>query len=572
MRCSLIRDLVWELDSMGSVTKQREPEYIEWVNSNSIDIIDEFVQKNKLSESHFIKSMNAIFKTTRFEVLLKRWLVGYLMKLLDTLNGFNDLVLEDNILNRFVVEKYHSRFEILPKIKWRKQSALFYRIYSILIRCAIILYLSLNNGLKIFGKRKKYKVMREALWGLYGVNGYYFHDDFFVDGDKIKGEDILLFSRGNCECRSRLKGWEDAKKSPYAHFDLRFLSLGIIPLFSRIIPKYIISGSWTLLREIRSVHFSLYWSIYSEFIYNGLPYEKVFSNFEILSELGHNYYSTSHIVEAIVCQNHGAKYYLMHWSDFSMPILSYFLSFLGCDGFLLWGNIHSQDFKGNRQVLIPSGYVFKRFIKKVASNKDKVLSDMGIDTRGKVISFFDESFGGSCAMTEENFVAFWKTILKVARQEQANTIVVKPKDFSRYKLLSNELKREFFEILNELLRMKNVHIIDEKKWSFVEAIGISDITVTQGMTSSATIAIVCGIEGLYLDQVGYGHLFAELFKDKIVFDDSEKLVNMIHKIVMEQEFPHKNIPEKLLREFDEYADDRGIDLFRDILSGSKAEL
>ena len=86
------------------------------------------------------------------------------------------------------------------------------------------------------------------------------------------------------------------------------------------------------------------------------------------------------------------------------------------------------------------------------------------------------------------------------------------------------------------------------------------------MTSSSTIAIICGIEGLYLDEVGYGHPFAKHFKDKIVFADPEKLLNMIKKILIGNENPCSSIPAELLREYDEYNDDRGIDRFREILA------
>ena len=52
--------------------------------------------------------------------------------------------------------------------------------------------------------------MREAIWGLYGAYGYYFHDDFLVDNDKIKKEDLILFSRdGNPMNRGRTKAYDD---------------------------------------------------------------------------------------------------------------------------------------------------------------------------------------------------------------------------------------------------------------------------------------------------------------------------------------------------------------------------
>ena len=565
MKNFLVKDLLWELNFTGFTISQRNFKYLEWLNSDLLHTAEEFVGKNRLQESYFVIGMNNAFRTTRFELLLKRWLVEYFLKLFGRLNDLNDLSLEDNILNRFGVEKYRSRFEKLPKIKWEKPPNFFQRLFSIALRCPIILYHSLNTGLKIYGKKKKYKIMREALWGLYDIGGHYFHDDFLVDGDKVKKEDILLFSRGIPKEGARLKAYNDVKKSCYWHFDLSSLSLGVRPLFSRIIPKYIILGSRTLFKEIFSRHFSMYWSIYLYFIYNALPYEKLFSHFEVISELAHNCFSPGHIPEAIVCQNYGTRYYFMNWSDLSIGIDGYIVSFLGCDGYLLWGKAHFTGMEGDSRILMPTGYVFKKFIKKVASNRDKILSDMSIENRGKIISFFEENFGKECAMTEENFMVFWRTILKVARKEETNTIVIKPKTQLYHKPLSAGSKKEFYEILETLSKMKNVYVLDLNKWSFIEVIGISDIVVTQGMTSSATIALICGIEGLYLDQAQYNHPFSRLFKNQIVFDDPDRFLEMLFKIVHGEEKPSGHIPEPLMREYDAFDDDSGVDRFRSVL-------
>ena len=85
------------------------------------------------------------------------------------------------------------------------------------------------------------------------------------------------------------------------------------------------------------------------------------------------------------------------------------------------------------------------------------------------------------------------------------------------------------------------------------------------MSSSATIAIICGIEGLYFDQAQHIHPFSKLFKNRLVFDDSERLLKMLDSIVQEKEFPLKDISLDLIRQYDEFPDDRGIDVFREIL-------
>lgn len=566
MSIFIIKDLLTQLERQGVFTAEKKADYIEWFGHNIIDITSDFIRKHNIGESYFIKAMNRVFQVDLFEPLLSKWLIGYFSKLFDMLDESSALVLADNPLNRFGAEKYYARFKNLPHIKWIKEPNLYNRLLNILILFAGTVCHSLNNGLRIPWRRKRYKVMREAIWGLYDRGGYYFHDDFLVDGEKIRKEDIILFSRNILSETGRVRAYSDAKKSSYVHFNLLTLPLGAGCLFSRIILKYVLLGGGVLIGEIASAHFLLYWSIYVYFVNNGLLYEKIFSHFKIMSELGHNYFSANHIVESIVCRNYGTKYYLMHWSDNSLVINNYLLSFLSCDGFLLWGRAHIQGVENNRCVLIPTGYVFKKFIKETMRNRTMVLSAMGIYSNGKVISFFDETFGKDSEMPENNYIVFWETILKVAQMEKDNTILIKPKVSTYYNMLSDDLKKRYLKILAELSNMKNAYIVDEKKWSFVEVIGVSDIVVSQGMTSSSTIAIICGLEGLYLDQFGYSHRFSNLFKDKIVFCNPDNLIIMIHAIAASKKSPSKDIPERLLREFDEYPDDRGIDLFRDILS------
>jgi len=571
MRNLLITDLLSDLYSTKYIDLQKSHEHLEWRGSSMVNLVEDFVHKNKLQDSRFIKGMNNIFNTSRFNFLLKKWVIEYFMKLFSILHDFpiyqRELVLADNLLNRFGVEKYHARFGVLPVIKWKKEPGLLRRIFSIFMRCGVIFYLSLNRGVKISGRLKRYKVMREALWGLHDTGGYFFHDDFFVDGKKIKKEGLLLYSRGYPVEEGRLKAYHEAKRSSYRHFDIKTLSLGIWPFFSRVIPKYIVLTSKLLLEEANSSYFSLYWSVYSCFMYNALPYEKVFSHFEVASELGHNYFSASHIAEAIICQNHGAKYYLMHWSDNSITINSFVLSFLGCDSFFIWGNAHANWMEQKSGIALPVGYVFKRFVKEVKAKREKILPEMGVRPEGKIVSFFDESFGANCKMTEENFVNFWETALRLSEKRPDITILMKPKTLSRCDSLSEGLKKRFIDIKTKMENMTNVYIMSSDRWSFIEAIGVADIVVTQGMTSSATIAIICGIQGLYLDEAQYNHPFSRLFKDRIAFDDSEKLLSMIGKIVDQKDNPSEDIPENLLRDFDAYPDERGMGLFLSILSG-----
>ncbi|MFH1310718.1 MAG: hypothetical protein ABIH85_08610 [Candidatus Omnitrophota bacterium] len=568
---ALLRNLVLNLRAQGEIFLQRESRYYEWLNADLIGIASEFVSENRIENSTFSKVFRTTFKTELFNVFLNKFIVDYFSKLFEKLDDSRqlgqELVLEDNSINVFGFKKYTAEFGRIETIKWQKRQCLMAKAIAIFLKNIIVFQLSLTRGIKFSPVKKKYKVMREALWGLYNVGGKYFHDDFFVDNKKIKAKDVIFYSRGLSPASGRVKPYEDAVNSEYASFNVKDLKIGARAFFERILSKYIFESDYALFSELTSPNYSLFASMYLYFVRYAVPYEKVFSNYEIAAELGHNFYSPGHVAESIVCRNYGTKYNLMHWSDTSIKIGEDLTSHLGCDNYFVWGNAHVTGVEGGKNIIKPTGYVFKRFIKNVMAEKDKVLSRMRVSTGKKVVSFFDETFRSKCKMTEQHYLNFWNSAYVLAKNNKDVTVLMKPKTLERYKNLSQERIEKFLAIKTKFEELGNTYIIDDKKWSFIEVIGVSDVVITQGMFSSATIAIICGIEGLYLDEAGYNHPFRERFLNRIVFDKPNKLIEMIEAIVSGTESPVKDIPESLLREFDAFSDDDGIDRIREVLVG-----
>ncbi|MDD5564736.1 MAG: NTP transferase domain-containing protein [Thermoanaerobaculaceae bacterium] len=572
----LLRYPVFYLKHKRSVSIQKDDRYLEWLHASLADLVDEFVTKYSVAETPFMIRMSAAFKTKKFEILLKKWLIEYMLRLFDAiddnvmLRSHNDgsLRLEDSPIHRYAIEKYCLQFNASIDIEWEKTPRRHERFLGVMFQGLLVLWISLKGGVRVISRRKKYKVMREALWGLRVTGGRYFCDDFLIGGNLIKREDLLLFSRkGMLKDVLRKKAFNEARLSPYAHFYLPSLKISFRSLTDRVIPKYLIKGLMAFMTDIDSRHFSLFVLIYTHFINNALPYEKIFSNYTVKSELGHSYYCSGHVAEAIICGNFNVSYYLMHWSDLSPNIDSYVFAFLGCDKYLLWGNAHVRGVEGDPSILYPIGYVFKRSVNEAKINKFRILKEMGVDPKGKVITFFDESFGGVIKMTEDHYVTFWKTACDIALRQKDDTIVIKPKKLHGYKNLSASRLKDYMEIRNKLNEMKNVYILDPEKWSFIESIGISDLVVTQGLTSSTTIAIICGVEGVYLDQAKYKLKYLDIFKDKIVFDDPDRLILTIRKILSGSESVFNTFSGRFLREYDAYSDDGGIDRLRSLLAG-----
>jgi spore coat polysaccharide biosynthesis protein SpsF len=550
---------------------QIRQDYYDWLNFNLVNIANEFVEENNLLSSTYVRGINKVFKTTRFDLFLKRWIVEYALNLLNLLfeNSFSKnkkkIILEENPLNDFIVTKFKERYEILPTILWRSNLSKVKSLLLTLISLFQVIRLSLNSGIRLNVKKKKFKVMREALWG-FKKRGIFFHDNFLVDNDVIKDNDVLFFSRDAIYADNiRMDAFNEFRESKFAHFYLPKLRIGIKELFSRVLPKYSVITPLLLLNEIFSKNFSFYHAILHCFNFCALPYEKIFSNYRVNSELGHNMFSFSYIPESIVCQNYGTKYYFFNLSDYSLDFEKYIFSFLSCDNYLIWGKAHFQKIEGDEKIIKIIGYPFKKMIFFVKENKSKILSEMGIVKLGKIVSFFDESFGLTHKSSDDDFVNMWEAMLKMADLDRKNTYVMKPKVFYRFKRLSENIKNKFISILDKLKSLNNVYILDSDKWSFIEAIGVSDVVVSQGMTSSSTIALICGIEGIYFNQAHYKHPFVTQFSGKIVFDKFNDLKFEILELVNEKKSVFDIIGINILREYDAFSDNNGLERLREVL-------
>lgn len=554
-------DLLQNLVVQGFRASKRPPEYYEWINTGLVDLTNEFFGTRECGMEGFPAELNEIYGTDRFNNLFKRWTVDYLHKLFDCIYDASaagrEVLLEKNPLNVFAVERFKRLYGTEVPVKWSRGSGFSGKSLLLFFRTFSVLWISLKNGI-VFGGRKNYKVLRECLWGLTQL-GSYFHDDFLVDGEKLKKDELLLFTRGLPEPR-RIQAYKDAAGSGYAHFDLRKAKISADALFMEILPKYLSGGVCKLARHINNPCFSYYYSVFSYFCVFAVPYERLFSNYDIHAELGHAYFSAVHIPESIVCQSHGAKYCLMHWSDNTVNANKYISSFLACDKYISWGEAHYRGVEGPASIMEYTGYVFKGFINKVKAQRGAVRREMGIPDGVFLAVFFDESFGDDVKMTAEHFLNFWDTALKTA--STGIHVAIKSKELDRAQNLGPGLKAEFERIYSGLRRLPNFTLVDEFKWSFIEAIGVSDVVVTQGMTSSSTIALICGIQGLYLDQAAYDHPFSRNYKGILVFDNSDTMVNTIVKISRNEVNPLSKIPAAVLNGYDEYRDDLSFERFQ----------
>ncbi len=545
----------------------RPVEYREWRSATAAEFVTQFVAEQKMFGRPFVIGLGDAFGTARFMVYAKKWLIEYLI---DVFDGFENhvrnsvprpLVLEDNPLHHYALGVFSSRFGLAPRVRWVPRPGLATKIARLVGQALLMLWISLKNGLRVRREKGVYKVLREAIWGLQRGS---FRDDFLVDGRLLHAKDVLLFSRKAAGwSRDRMLARKQALAAGFNHFDLETLPMSVRTLVGRILPVYG-QALGALARELAAEDFSVLSSMYSSFLASALPYEAVFSNFSVTSELGHNFFTASHVAESIVCETRGVGYYLTHWSDNAVVANHYINAFLGCDEYLVWGPAHVRGIEGSNVTSI--GYYFKHRIQSMRrdmrARADK-LAEMGVPAGKKVISFFDETFGGEIRMSEDHYLSFWTTVKDFAKLEPEISVIVKPKGAFFHDRFSKGGRAKYARLRRELSLLGNVHVIDPERFGFIGAIGVADLVVTQGMTSSATIALLCGVDGLYLDQAGYDHPLRSEYTGSVVFEDPPELIERARQILHgECERPVNLVSPELLRRFDAYSDDRGIDRLR----------
>lgn len=567
---------LFDIRSIQDVQKRKE--YVDWISFDLVSLVEEFYAA-RAAHDKFVPLLDRCFSTKKSANLVKKYVIGYLYNLFLLFDYFcfetqekQTIPLEDNPLNRFAAGAYMHKFNATRlDIFWGRRLNILERISVALFHAAKACYYSLKKGLIVLNKKKHFKVLRELKWGFSGINGAYFHDDFMVDGSIIKNKEFLAFIRGKPKDAYALSLYNSLKASNYENFDIEKLKINLQSFLFRIIPLYCLKGIGIILKCIQSANFSLYSSIFYRFLVIGILHEKVFANYTVSSQLGHQYYSYDHIIEAIICNNHRARYFLCQLSDNSIRENKLILPYLGADNIFSWGRAHDFVREGNENVYLHTGYVFKRFINEARLNKINMVRRMNLPHNKKNILFFDEDFGGVNRLSAEHYMYYWEAIFALwARLHTDVNIIVKPKDPFAYKCLPPAPQKRYLDMTKKMKASGTLFTLGFPEWSFIDLLGIADLVVTPGMTSSVMIALVCGIEGLYFDKAGFNHPLMGL-KNKLVFDDQQKFVDAARKILESSYSVFNFIENNGLREFDQFEDDRSIDLVRHKLAGSEAD-
>lgn len=535
------------------------------------DIIDALDFRN----CPFINIYNRSFRTSKFEPFVFKWISRQVESLLNCLyrvslhqTPVKVLYLKNTPLNFHIFEWWRRYTGYDIQVVWTRNIELSEGITTIITVITLFFLKLFSRGFCFPVTPKKFKIMKEAMWRL---KNPVFKDDFFIDNKRLFTEDLLLYTTGD-NAETRLYAYQDALNSEYETVDISKLKIPLNTLFKRLLRYHLFLPVYTVAVNFRKKQNYIFKQIIPDFHMTGINYEILLSHYRIKFELSIKETNLSHIPETILLNYHGAKSVIWNWSDMT-SYNAIGAKYKSHNLYLVWGNIH-YDYQslGSYSVdkVIKTGLIFNHSFDQLVDDKASIRRKLGlpIDNR-KVLAFYDESFSPSIHFTEETLLDFWQVMADIIETRTDIIAVLKPKWWrgDGYENLSASGREKFEKVYTRCLNSRRFHIIEHPQvTSPMEVIAISDINITMGMCSPSTIAILCGKIGLYYDTTGNDqHPFTQQYRNIVAFNDRGSLLQVVNRIIDDGYNPLDELNPDLLRTYDHYRDNLGLERFREAL-------
>ena len=296
--------------------------------------------------------------------------------------------------------------------------------------------------------------------------------------------------------------------------------------------------------------------------------EILLAHYQIGLGISVNEADLAHIPETIILNNYGAKNLIYHWSDLTAYDAAHH-KYKAFNLFLTWGKAHSRGKRSYIDNTIETGCWLKHNFSESARHKKSIYEKLGLQMNGrKVIAFYDASFSRDIHFTEEVLLDFWQMMLEIIEKHTNVIAILKPQTGNEwYAPLSDKGREVLTNIKRKCLESQRFYFIDNPgEIAVTEVIAISDINITMGICSPSTIALLCGKIGLFYDITGNDyHPFIGKYGNKVVFNNRRDLLAGVNRIISTGYSPLGEIEEKLLRDYDSFPDDRGLERFREAL-------
>lgn len=520
------------------------------VSRKALELTQDFFDKF-ISETYLLSFMNKLLKTNKYECYLKKS-VSY--DIFENLAGLyllkeysldRRIILIDTPITRFSVDDFLKDNKINLEIHWISFNKFFW--IELFLYYLIVIKTVIRNGI-VFKLRKKIKLYKEAV---HGSSRPIFRDDCLIDNNYFKKEDIIFYSR--YKEHDRDIALCQVKSAGYATVDLKRCKLNVKNYFLLFIRFYLI------------IPFRVFFVAY----YEKARYQEDFILKFYLESLHHFLFLTNYdvkchisscdsgeVAETIIMNIFGCKNILYHWSD-KTPYKCVLSAFSAHNVCYLWGPIHYEFMKEyyyyDKTLMV--GCIFLKpyfdYLEKLGkshrnSNKIKIL-------------ICDNSFENSGAFSENFYLDFLDLAIKLLNDIPDADLIFRPKNnINDLNSFTCENRKIYFKKTN-FLNSSGRFICCDMSFQIGSLIALTDIVITMGLTSPTTIALVLHKEAVYYDRTGNNQHPMTKYKNSVVFDDKDRLIEHIKRILEKKKSVFDNIDTELLNSYDPFRDSKALD-------------
>jgi hypothetical protein len=513
------------------------------IHKDAIMLADLFYDKH-LRGSHFLNAAKRFLKTDKYRCHIQKNLAMHFFDMLNDINLLNEspdapkeVLMLDLHPNRFFIEEVCKNKTNL-NIRWIGSELFFAFLFAGYL--GYLLIKIFKSGF-VLRKPEDIKMYKEAVWGL---GKTYTRDDLLIDNLHFNNNDVIFYTRANIFKKSpyRLEAKLQLEQAGYTVVDMSKMAINLKRGASAFLKLYVYMILYVMCRykiyQLEDmIHFNL--SAYGHFVF--------LTNYN--AKLHHSNSVGSEIAGTIMMNFWGCKNFVYHLSDMTV-LQTVNHAYHAHNIFYSWGDIH-RDFD--------SGHYFHDKIVNVGCIFRDALENLDIPST-KTILACDSSFVNTFNQTEDFYLDYLDLLHIIAAEIQDARFIFKAKHFD-FKTIadgfSGQRKKSFLDkisILKGTTRFDFYYSNVQLESLFPKA----DVIISLGINSPSTIALLCGKEALYYDTSGNDqHPFSK-YKNQIVFDDKEKLLSAVKKILNKEMTVFDYIDDKLLSSFGCFRDDKAL--------------
>lgn len=530
------------------------------INKEVIDLTVRFYDQEIAPKTGLVAYYNKTLCTKKIEAYIKKEISFRIFAVLRDLHLIRlqslydrTIVISQNPLNEFVVRYMSETYKMDYQVKYVRPKV---NPFVLMAYYGQLFKQILHRGVVFRQNRKKYKISKEATWNFFRGT---LRDDIVVDGGKIMKKDLLLLNIDEAN-PYRVKAFEEAVQEGFDTVSMAKLKININGNTPRALYFYLVVPLIVYVR-LRGARQPYLFSLFVLFHGRCFPWEVFLNAFDI--DYNISVYDCGDVAETIILNQYGAQNVFFQRSDMTFS-KSYSHAFIAHNIYFAWGDVHydlhAENYFVDKKVNI--GCIYKKAYNEAVNEADKIRGCIpSMDKARKTVAFFDTAFHDSIHVTTALFLEFLDIIAEFCERHPDVNVLLKPKKDKNDVLgmLNGSLERYDF-IWDRLKDCKNFTYLDPWEWSIESIIAVSDICINMAITSTSTIALICGRNALYYDNTGNKeHLMVRKYNGKIVFDNRKALLEQIDHILRDRLPSGNRLSEKELREYDAFDDDKALE-------------